>query len=286
MNRFFGYIGLSILLLSAVSCNFLEQPQTEEAIARVNQNYLYKKDLKGILPEDLSAGDSAIFVNNYINNWATEQILLDQAKLNLPDSQQEEFESLVKDYKRELFTEAYKDLILQKEMDTLISEEDIETFFENNRANFKLNEDLVKFRYIYLNKKFPKLNKIKQELERFSKEDQKALSKETLKFKAYSLNDSVWISSKDFYNEIVFLREKENKDFLKENNFLQQEDSLGVYLVKIEEVLLRNENAPLEYAKPTVKQILLNRRKLELSKDFEKEITKDAIKHNKFEIYN
>mgnify|MGYP004156993719 CR=1 FL=1 len=83
------------MLLSAVSCNFLEQPQTEEAIARVNQNYLYKKDLKGILPEDLSAGDSAIFVNNYINNWATEQILLDQAKLNLPNSQQEEFESLV-----------------------------------------------------------------------------------------------------------------------------------------------------------------------------------------------
>jgi hypothetical protein len=49
---------------------------------------------------------------------------------------------------------------------------------------------------------------------------------------------------------------------------------------------LRNENAPLEYAKPTVKQILLNRRKLELSKDFEKEITKDALKNNKFEIYN
>ncbi len=286
MNRFFGYIGLSLLLVNAVSCNFLEQPETEEAIARVNQNYLYKKDLKDILPENLSTEDSSIFVNNYINNWATEQILLDQAKLNLPESQQEEFESLVKDYKRELFTEAYKDLILQKEMDTLISEEDIETYFANNRANFKLNEDLVKFRYIYLNKNFPKFNKIKEKLQRFNKEDKQALEEETLKFKAYSLNDSVWVSSKDFYHEIAFLKEKENKDFLKEDYFLQQEDSLGVYLVKIEEVLLRNENAPLEYAKPTVKQILLNRRKLELSKDFEKEITKDAIKHNKFEVYN
>jgi len=82
------------------------------------------------------------------------------------------------------------------------------------------------------------------------------------------------------------LSSEESKEYLKEDNFLQQADSLGVYLIKINNVLFRNENAPFEYAQPTIKQILLNRKKIKLSKDFEKEITKDALKNNKFEIYN
>jgi hypothetical protein len=267
-------------------CEFFQQKDLRIPIARVNQSYLYKEDLKDLLPENLSKEDSSLFVSNFIKNWATEQLLLDQAKINLPNQQQSDFDALVKDYRNELYSEAYKDLILSRKMDTVIQQHELEAYFEEHRNNFKLNQDLVKFRYIYLNDKFPKLDKIKKQLERFNEEDKKELEKEILKFKAYSLNDSVWVSSRDFYNQLDILKKQENKDFLKDGNFLQQADSLGVYLVNIKQVLLRNENAPLEYAKPTVKQILLNRRKLELSKDFEKEITKDALKNNKFEIYN
>ncbi len=42
---------------------------------------------------------------------------------------------------------------------------------------------------------------------------------------------------------------------------------------------------PLSYIKPTIEQIILNKRKLELIKKLEKDITKDAIKNNDFEIY-
>ena len=67
---------------------------------------------------------------------------------------------------------------------------------------------------------------------------------------------------------------------------MQLEDSLGVYLVFVEDVKLRNEQAPLEYSLPNIKQILLNKRKLELIKKLEKDITQDAIKNEQFEIYN
>ena len=56
--------------------------------------------------------------------------------------------------------------------------------------------------------------------------------------------------------------------------------------MQINDVLLRNEIAPLEYVKPTINQIVINKRKLELIKQLEKDITKDAIKNKKFEIYN
>jgi len=286
LSRLSTNIFALLAIFMFTSCEYFQQQDTREPIARVYQSYLYKEDLKDILPENLSVEDSSLFVSNFIKNWATEQLLLHQAKINLPNEQQSGFDELVKDYRNELYSEAYKDLILSRKMDTVLQQQELEAYFEQHRNNFKLNQDLVKFRYIYLNSKFPKLDKIKKQLERFNQEDRKELEKEVLKFKAYSLNDSVWISSRDFYNQLEILKTKESKEFLKDGNFLQQADSLGVYLVKIKEVLLRNENAPLEYAKPTVKQILLNRRKLELSKDFEKEITKDALKNNKFEIYN
>ena len=72
---------------------------------------------------------------------------------------------------------------------------------------------------------------------------------------------------------------------LKKSNFTQVEDSLGVYLVKTKEILNVNDSAPLSYIKPTVGQIILNKRKLELIKKLETDITKDAIKTNNFEIY-
>ena len=51
-------------------------------------------------------------------------------------------------------------------------------------------------------------------------------------------------------------------------------------------MLLRNSTAPLEYVKPTIDKIVINKRKLELIRELEKDITKDAIKNKKFEIYN
>ena len=286
MNKLHSYILGVFITTMLVGCNYFQPEDPRTPLARVNQNFLYQEDIKSMLPSDISSEDSAVFVNNYIKNWATEQLLLDQAKLNLPNQKQKEFDALVKDYRNELYTEAYKDLILSGKIDTVFQEEELQKYYEENTNNFKLNQDLLKFRYIYLNKKFPEFDKIKAQFTRFDKEDQIQLDKETLKFKAYSLNDSVWVSGRDFFRQLPILKDEESKDILKEDKFLQQADSLGVYLIKIEEVLLRNENAPFEYAKPTIKQILLNRKKIELSKDFEKEITKDALKNNKFEIYN
>ena len=58
-----------------------------------------------------------------------------------------------------------------------------------------------------------------------------------------------------------------------------------MYLVKITNVIDKNQIGPFEYLKPTLKEVILNKRKLELIKKFEKDITNDAIKDQKYEIY-
>ena len=117
-------------------------------------------------------------------------------------------------------------------------------------------------------------------------EDKKELDSISIQFKSYSLNDSIWIKVSQVIDKIPVINAENKNELLKKSNFIQLKDSLGVYLMQINDVLLRNDTAPLEYVKPTIDQIVINKRKLELIKELEKDITKDAIKNNQFEIYN
>jgi hypothetical protein len=56
-------------------------------------------------------------------------------------------------------------------------------------------------------------------------------------------------------------------------------------LASIKDVLQRNETAPLSYIKTTLKEMILHKRKIELIRDIEKIIIKDAIKNNNFKTY-
>ena len=278
-----------VFLLSGfmlAGCSYFEKEDDREVVVRVNDTYLYKEDINALINENTSAEDSAIIVSNYINNWATQQLLIDRAQLNLPESQLREFKDLIENYKNELYTSAYKDAVVSRELDSTLSIEEKQSYFEENKGSFKLSDDLLKLRYVSLAPKNTKIDEVASYLTSFDEKDKEELEKISLQFKNYSLNDSVWVKLKTVYNKIPALTIGHRDKLLNKSNFLQVEDSLGVYLIFIKDVLERGEDAPFEYAEPTIEKILLNKRKLNLIKELEKDITKDAIKNEEFEIYN
>ena len=284
-KRFLGFaLGFTALLLTG--CSYFGQSDDRKVIVRVNDSYLYEEDVAALINEDTAPEDSAIIVSNYINRWATQQLLIDRAKLNLPDDQQIEFNTLVSNYKNELYTNAYTEAVVSRDLDTSLNKLEIEEYYKQNKENFILNEDLVKLRYINLAKNNNNLDEIKDRFRSFTEEDQQKLMEIALQFKNYSLNDSVWVKTKSVYNKIGPLSVEDRPSLLKKSNFMELQDSLNVYLVYVNDVLSRNEQAPLEYASATIREILLNKRKQTLIKELEKDITKDAIKNNEFEIYN
>ena len=56
--------------------------------------------------------------------------------------------------------------------------------------------------------------------------------------------------------------------------------------MQINDVLQRNEIAPIEYVMPTIREMVINKRKLELIQQLEKDITRDAMENKQFEIYD
>ncbi len=276
-------IWLSILLVTATSCEYFKQEVTGNPVARVNQSYLYKTDLDELFSETSQLEDSAQLVNNYINRWATQQLLIDRAKVNLSQEQLDEFEYLVNQYKIDLYTQAYKNNIVSLELDSLVSKPELLTYYELNKENFKLNDPLLKLRYVQVGKNFSKLNALAEKLKRFNKKDKEELMEMSIQFKSSNFNDSTWIKKDKLLESLPVLAMQ--SQVLKKSNFAQLQDSLGVYLLQIEDFLDRNDTAPLQHVENTIVQIILNQRKQELIKKLEKDITKDAIKNKTFEIY-
>jgi len=282
----YNYFFISLFIAGFVtSCDYFKQEEIKKPVARVNDSYLYQEDLKSLTFGTASKEDSILIVNNFIKRWATQQLLIDQSVINLPKKQQEAFDKLIEDYKVDLYTEAYKSAIISRQLDSVISTSEIEQYYEDNKENFKLNDELLKVRFVQVDEKYGNLSKLKKQLIRFNEKDKTELTESSFKFKTLYLNDSVWIKNDVLLDALPILKSKESQ-VLKKSNFVQLQDSIGVYLVKIKEVLKTNDIAPLSYIEPTIKQIILNKRKRELLKILEKDITVDAIKNKNFETFN
>lgn len=282
-----GFLLIMILLTLPVSCDLLgSKVPTGKPVARVGNAFLYEEDIAKLITSEMSAEDSTTLVNSYINRWATKRLLVDNAQRNITLAEQDRLNNLVEQYKLDLFSQAYKDALVARSLDSTISDAQAQQFYLENKENFKLNEALLKFRYLEMGDADYNIDEIKERFTRFDAEDKRYLDSISVQFKAQYLNDSTWISLDKVIARIPPITIENSASLLNKTEFTQLRDSLGLYLIAVKDRLDRNDDAPLDYVLPTVKQILLNRRKLELIKQLEKDITKDAIKNKQFELYN
>ena len=272
-------------MLVLTSCEVFKSTDDRIPVARVNDTFLYESDIEDLIAEGMSKDDSTMVVNGFINRWATQLLLLDGAERNLPEDNQKNFEKLVEQYKKDLFTKAYLEALVKKSIDSSISMAEAQSVYEANKETFKLNEELVQFRYIVIPNNAINEEEIEMRFKRFENEDKRYLDSISVQFKSYSLNDSLWVQVSQIVNKIPAIDSDQKKELLKKSNFIQFKDSLDLYLMQIKDVLNQNDIAPLDYVKPTIDQIIINKRKLELIKKLETDITKDAIKNKQFEIY-
>lgn len=274
---------LSLLALLLVQCDLLVPTESKTPLAKVYDNYLYEEQVLDLMPKQLTGEDSVIFLRNYVKDWATEQLLLHRAKINLSQEKQQEFNRLVEQYKINLYSEAYKSMLIGQRIDTTVSQTAIRDYYQENKENFKLNQNLVRLRYIEIPLDFKNTKELKKNFDRFNLDDQIDIQDQAITYLKFRFNDSTWYNLADVIKDVPLLDEQKIKE--NQAKLLQLEDSSSVFLVKIKDFKARNELAPVEYVEPTIKQILINRRKLKLADELEKEIIDNAIKNRKFEEF-
>lgn len=279
-------LGTFVAILVSSCEGMFNEEEEKEPLARVGDTFLYKEDVASLIGDDMTTQDSTIFVNNYINNWASKQLLLSKSKINLPEEKLAEFDRLVSDYRADLYTRAYIEALVNQSQDTSVTKSQLQEFYEREKENFKLNEKLVQLRFVGMSGQFLDRDGVESKIKRWEDSDRRYLDSIAVQFKKIHFNDSIWVSASRVIQEIPPLTQANEESHLKKSQFFELQDSLEVYLGLVTNVLEVNETAPFDYVEPDIRQLILNRRRLNYIKQLETEIIDEAIKKNEFEVYD
>lgn len=274
-----------ILILLIISCE-LENNSKEEPIARVNDNFLFFSDLQESLDENMSQNDSILAVNSAINNWASKKLLYEKAIFNLSNSKQNELDQLVRSYESDLYISNYEKEWLKTRVDTIVSNDQLQSYYNDNKNKFRLRQDILLARFIELPIENFNKTQIVSSFRRLNFQDKIYLDSISLQFKSSFINDSVWLRPELFFNKFKIENKAKYNRYLKKKSFFEIKDLESLYLVYISDIQKKNDYAPMSYVKPTLVQILLNKRKLDMKKQLKTDILKQGISEKNFEIYD
>ena len=271
-----------VLLLS---CN-LNNELDKNIIAKVGDKTLTLVELIEKIPNNIERLDSTVVVNEIINNWALNELLIKNAEMNLSELEKNRLKKNSNEYYNNLLVNSYKNKIASVNSDTLVNQNDIAEYYDTNLNNFVLYEDIVQARYVRLNKNNFNINEIKRRFRRFNRDDIVFFDSISLQLLNYSLNDSIWINKDLFFKKINVLDDEEIDRIVKKTLYIVKEDSLDVYLVKINGFKGINDKAPLTYIYKRIEELIINKKKVDFIKNFDNEILENAKQENIFKVFN
>lgn len=281
----------AIVLASAASCKMVSQIQdtaTElfsgEVVAKVGDHKLFRSQLENYIPAGASPADSAALARQWINAWAENLLLLDMAEEQLSDQEKDVTEELER-YRETLLKYRYEQLYVDQRLDTLITEEETEKYYNNNPARFRLDRPVVKARYMIIPAGSKSIKQLKKQMasddiEENAKADSLA-SKVALKY----------VDASDSWMDIITLAQELGTEYRSLQSSIKQQfaewkdDSDNLHIAYIAEMVPEGKTAPLEYCRKKVRDLILSERKHQVEVELEKNLLEDAVRNNKFVIY-
>lgn len=250
----------------------------------MHERYLYKEDLGDLLTKLEGKKDSATIINNYINNWIQQELLLEKAELNLREDQKE-FQNLIENYRRSLIIFAFQKEWIKYNLDTIVKDEEISQYYENNQANFELKEHIVMARYVVAPNNAPKLKKLEKIVQGMEIKDRQEFRDYCLQYATrYNENDSTWIPFEEVLTQVPLeIGDKEN--FLRRNKFVLSLDTANIYMLYIRDYKIKSSTSPLSFEQEKIRSIIINQRKLTLLSKMKEQIFNTALQKGKAEIY-
>ena len=169
-----------LLLLSTACANKLNDDNSK-LLAKVHDSYLYISDIQDIIPDNITPRDSIAFVKSYVNDWVKTKVMIFQAEQNLPKNQLD-FNKQLEDYRNSLIIYRYETELINQSLDTVVTNDDIETYYNSHLNDFELKENITRAVYAII--------------------DNDSATK--LKFDyIFSLNDSLLFDSLQHYSDLA-----------------------------------------------------------------------------------
>ncbi|MCF8364634.1 MAG: hypothetical protein K9H16_02550 [Bacteroidales bacterium] len=278
------YSLIVLLVLITASCNKATFSDSDRVIARVYDEYLYFSDVRNLVPPSTTPSDSLAMTQNYISNWIKTQLLVYQAEKNLTQKQKD-FTRQLEDYRNSLIIFNYESEFIRQNLDTVVSAEEIENYYNKYPSNFTLNDNIVQVVYAMVHEDSPYRNKIKTLVNSEFESDRDSLEFYCIRYALdYGLIDREWITFDDFLQKTAISVENP-EGFLLNQKLIEDYESPEWFYAQILNFGLKDSISPLSLETANISSIILNKRKKQLIKEMHENVYEQAIEENDFEFY-
>ncbi len=253
-----------------------QEGEKKQLLAKVYNKQLYASDLADILPEAYKPEDSVMVYNAYIENWLRDAVLMHEAEQKI--SKNINIDKLVQEYRSTLILHNYEQVIVQSELDSIISQEEIQHFYENNKDNYQLKSPLLRVAFMKIPIEANEIDMLDKWVESEDMDDKDNLIEYCNTYaEVFYLNDNEWHELDKIKGHIptnLF----PNDTFTQVGNYIKRKDDRYKYYLRALEIIPKNEAPPIDYIEKKAKLVLLQRRKSQLLEEhreklYEKEIT-------------
>ena len=254
-------------------------------LARVYDQFLYAEDLEGITEAGMNREDSSSRVQNYIDSWIRKQLLIHEASQQI-QFDEADIERKILDYRYSLMGYEYQTFYINQHLNSNVSDQEIQTYYEENVDNFLLKQNIIRCRYVKLPLSAPRAEQVSRWLKSGSEESLQELNSYCLSFaNAYQLDDQVWMEFDEVIKNSPMAEFPNKVQFLRNNRYHETSDEEFRYYLKIEEYKISDNISPLEFVKDDIRNIIVNKRKVVLAQELEEKVFNDASENEEFEIF-
>ncbi|MBL7923584.1 MAG: hypothetical protein JNL88_05255 [Bacteroidia bacterium] len=275
--------GLCLVLL-LVSCKkqARQEAVSEKVVARVYDKYLYAEDLRNIVPRGTSKNDSLTIIRSYVQNWIQQQSVLRRAEDNL-DDERKNVDRQLEEYRNSLITYIYESELVKQKLDTAIGDEEIEKYYNDHQNNFQLKNNIIRVLYFKLPRTAPKIDKVKNWYKSGQEKDRKQLEEYCYQFASdYYFNDEEWLLFDELLKKVP-IEAYDQEHYLRNNRFIEIPDSNSIFFVNIQGFKIKESLSPLSFERDNIRNLILNKRKLDLISEMEKDAYQDALQKQEIE---
>lgn len=273
---------LSFLLFS--SCKESDADlKKKSALVIAGDESLSPDELNDLIIDTGDPKDSIGMRKKAIDEWAIESFFYQEALTKFKE-EEIDIEKQVNDYRKSLINHLYSTKIIEANLDTNVSLAEIQEYYNENKDNFILKDNIVKVNYFKIPLKAQPLEKMKRLLYSTTQKDKDQLISLAAQYaENYFVNDSTWLYLDEVKKEVPKLREQDDI-YIFAGRVIEISDDAFYYFLRIREVKNRNSVSPINFEKQNIKKVIINRRKTQLINQYKKQLLEKAVEEKRFRI--
>ena len=276
-----------ILLLGVfglIHCENIEESglnDDNKLLAAVFNKKLFYSEIADLIPL-VGSEDSIVAVNSAINRWIKKSLLMREAERNIPKDLN--IEELINNYRESLILHSYEQLLVDQNLDTTITQDQYEKYYETNKSQYILKYTIIKGYFF----KFPKGSKGVTAMRKVLKENEPNIAE----IKSLIIENGVpsiidpnkWIKALDL---IAMAPDRGIRiGDLTKGRLIELNSDEEVLLIKVLNKVPSDDLAPLSYIEDQIGRIILHERKNNLLKDINEKLYEQELRNNNIKIYS